>query len=343
MHTVDGSAGGGQLLRTALSLGVVTDTPVRVENVRGERPEPGLKPQHRAAVKVLADYCDADVEGADLGSETVTFDPGDARRETLEIDVGTAGSLTLLFDAVLPVAAVADHPLTVRATGGTDVTWSPPVGYQRHVKLPLLSACGLAATIDVGRTGFYPAGGGRATLRTTPGELSPLELTDRGPLHRVDVYSKAATDLADAEVADRQASEARRRLADAGHPVAVRRVDYVETASPGSALLLRGVYERGLTGVDELGEPGKPSEAVAADAVDAFAATHESGAPVDRHMADQLVVWLALTGGRVRIPAVTAHVETHCDLLAAVGSDVRLEPAGDAGGTLVASGRLGGR
>jgi RNA 3'-terminal phosphate cyclase (ATP) len=333
MLTVDGTEGGGQLLRTALSLSTITDTPFRIEDIRGARPTPGLEPQHLAAVRTVADYCDAAVQGAELGADALTFRPGEERRTSLDVDIGTAGSVTLLFDAVLPIAVTGDEPLTLTATGGTDVKWAPTVDYHRLVKLPLLADCGVEAAIDLTRTGFYPAGGGEATLRAAPSSLSPLVLDRRGELERVEIHSKAAESLADREVADRQAESAREELAAAGLPAEVRRAEYVETASPGSSLLLRGVYEAGVVGVDALGERGRSSEAVAEGAVREFGAVHATDAAVDPFMADQLLVVLALAGGRVRIPSLTDHVRTNLNLLAQFGIDVDAD--GRADGTVL--------
>ncbi|MFC7134863.1 MULTISPECIES: RNA 3'-terminal phosphate cyclase [Salinibaculum] len=329
MLSIDGATGGGQILRTALTLAAVTDTPFRIENIRGERPEPGLGAQHLAAVDLAADLCDATVEGAERGAESLTFEPGEERQTSLSVAVGTAGSLTLLFDAVLPVAAVIDDPLRVTATGGTDVKWSPTMAYFRRVKLPLLARFGLDAAVTLDRTGFYPAGGGEATLTAGPSSLSPLALDSRGTLDRVDVYSKASESLEERDVADRQADQATDRLTAAGFSVGEPTVEYVPAHSPGSALLVAGVYEDTVAGGDALGEPGRTSEAVADSAVDRFLDFHDGDAAVDEHMADQVLVYLALAGGRVRIPAVTDHVETNLAVLSAFDSDLSLEREGD--------------
>ncbi|MFB6160950.1 MAG: RNA 3'-terminal phosphate cyclase [Haloferacaceae archaeon] len=325
MLTIDGAAGGGQLLRTALGLGTVTDTPFRIEDVRSDRPDPGLKPQHLEAVRLVAELCDAEVTGDDLGSTTLTFRPGSARRTPLQADIGTAGSVTLLFDTALPIAATYDGPFRLTATGGTNVKWAPTVEYHQLVKLPLLANWGVEADVDVRGTGFYPAGGGEATFDVSPSSLSPFDLGTRGDLERVEVHSKAAAELAERDVAERQARGARDALADADVPAEIRAIDYVPTRSLGSSLLLRGVYERTLAGFDALGEPGRTAEEVAQRAVRQFTAFHAGDAPVDPFMADQLMVVLALAGGRVRIPTATAHVRTNLDLVAAFGSDMRLD------------------
>jgi RNA 3'-terminal phosphate cyclase (ATP) len=335
--TVDGTEGGGQLLRTALSLAAVFDVPFRIEDIRGARPTPGLKAQHLAAVTVVADYCDAEVAGAELGSAELTFRPGDDRRASLQADIGTAGSVTLLFDTVLPVGAAADRIVELAATGGTNVKWSPTVEYYRRVKLPLLVGFGVRADVDLDRTGFYPAGGGAATVRTRPSTLSPVDLETRGTLDRVDIYSKASEDLADREVSERQADHAEAELAEAGFEAERRRAEYVPARSTGSSLLLRGVYEGTLVGVDALGERGRTAEDVAEGAVREFVAFHDTGAAVDRYMADQVIPFLALAGGRVRVPARTAHVRTNLDLVARFGSDCYLDRGADGALTLVAS------
>jgi RNA 3'-terminal phosphate cyclase (ATP) len=335
-RVVDGSDGGGQVLRTALSLATLAEVSVRVENVRGGRPEPGLKPQHRAAVRLLADYSDAAVTGDEVGAETVTFRPGTARQTSLSAAIPTAGSVTLLFDALLPVAAAAAEPVSLTAAGGTHVKWAPTLAYYRTVKLPLLAAAGLDATVERGAVGFYPAGGGEARLRVEPSALSPLDLRERGALDRVEVYSTASASLTDAEVADRQAEQANDRLVEAGLVPDVRTVEHVETRSPGSSLLLCGVYDRARLGAGELGERGVPSETVADRAVDRFLDVHDGPGAVDPHMADQLVGFLALAGGRVRIPRVTDHVETNLAVLQAFDYDVDVEPAPDGGHELVA-------
>ncbi|WP_302080392.1 RNA 3'-terminal phosphate cyclase [Salinibaculum rarum] len=337
MLSIDGAAGGGQLLRTALSLSTITDRSFRIDDIRGDRPNPGLRPQHLSTVDLVADFCDADVEGAKAGAESLVFEPGSTCHTDLSVDVGTAGSLMLLFDTILPIGVTCDEPICVTATGGTNVKWSPTVEYHQHVKLPLLARYGLEATLELERTGFYPAGGGRATLETTPWTRQPLELDERGSLERVEIYSKASADLEDSDVADRQARHAAKLLDDDGFPVSVEDVAYVPSDSPGSSILLRAVYDRTLAGFEELGERGRPSEEVAEAAVAQFQSVHSSGATVDVHMADQLMVLLALAGGRLAIPEVTDHVRTNLELITTFGSDMHLAGESTDTPTLVAS------
>lgn len=329
MLTIDGRTGGGQVLRTALSLSAVTGTPFEIDHVRASRPSPGLRPQHLAAVRVLAELCGATVEGAEPDATELSFEPGSLAPKSQSVDLGTAGSVTLLFDAVLPLARRTETAFELTATGGTDVEWSPTVAYLRQVKLPLLRRVGFRLGVDLERTGFYPAGGGEATLEVGPSTPTALDLDRRGPLGEVGVFSKASADLADAEVADRQASRAEQRLRDERLPVSVEAVEYVETRSAGSSLLLRGEYDGSLAGIDELGERGKPSEAVADDAVDRFLAFDATRGAVDPFLADQLLVPLALAGGTVRAPGPTAHIESNVSVIGQFGFDLAVHDTDD--------------
>ncbi|AQL42657.1 RNA 3'-terminal-phosphate cyclase [Halorientalis sp. IM1011] len=329
MLELDGGDAGGGYLRTALALSVLTDRPVRVANVRGDRPEPGLKPQHAAAVEAVAEVCDATVTGTEHGATTVTFEPGGAPGGVASVDVGTAGSVTLVFDTVVPLAMAADAPIRLRATGGTDVAWSPPLTTYRRVKLPLLRRLGVPVAVDASRRGFYPVGGGAATLTLAPANPSSLDLGERGHPEGVRVYSLASEGLADADVAERQADAAVEALDAADRRVRERVVSYVDSESPGSVCTVRADYGTGVAGLDALGEQGKPAEDVGREPVEALEAFEGTGAAIDRHLADQLLPFLAVAGGTVTVPEVTAHVESGLDLLAAFGCDVAVTEESD--------------
>jgi RNA 3'-terminal phosphate cyclase (ATP) len=316
---LDGSDAGGGYLRSALSLAALSGRAVTVEGVRGSRPEPGLKPQHLAAVQAVAAACDATVEGAELGSETVVFEPEPVAGGTVDVTVDTAGSIGLVFDALLPLATRLDDHLRVSATGGTDVLWAPPLSTYRAVKLPLLRSLGLPAAVDVDRRGFYPAGGGAATLSLAPADPPPLALTERGDRTGVRVRSLASESLSEADVAERQAEACVAALEADGATVAERTVGYVETASPGSVCTVRADYEESVAGFDALGEQGKPAEDVGREAASDALAVGKHEAAVDEHLADQLLVVLAVAGGELTVPAVTDHVRAGLDLLDAFG------------------------
>jgi RNA 3'-terminal phosphate cyclase (ATP) len=329
MLELDGRAGGGQQLRTALSLSAVAGRPFRMEHVRGTRPNPGLKPQHVAAVEAVAAATDAETDGVEQGSATVEFEPGAVRGGEVAAGVSTAGSTTLLVDTLSPLAVALEDPLSVTLTGGTDVKWSPPCDYLREVKLPVLRSVGLDADLAVRRRGFYPVGGGRLDLTVRPSSLGRLELTDRGPIDRISVYAVATASLADAEVADRMADAAVEGLGD-GEALDVD-VAYVEADSPGAVVTLAADCGAARAGFDALGERGVPAEAVAGEAVESFQAWRESDAPVDAWLGDQLMLWVALAGGRVRLPRVTDHVRSNASTIRAFGYDLSVDADGRGG------------
>lgn len=324
------------MVRTALTLSALLGEPFRIENIRGARPNPGLRPQHLTAVRAMADICDAQISGAEVDATSMTFRPGALEGGSVEVDIGTAGSITLLFDAVLPLATGLEGSLTISATGGTDVKWSPTAAYFEEVKLPLLEPFGLQASVSFDRTGFYPAGGGHGTLRLEPSSLQPIDLTDRGSYVGARISSKASRVLEQRSVAERQADAAAEVVSGADLEIREQSTAYVDTYSTGSSIGIELEYEDSRAGFDALGERGKPAEAVGRAAAEAALSFNAGRAAVDDHMADQLLVFLALAGGEVLIPRVTEHVETGRCLLAAFDVDIKLARQSD-GTTLVRS------
>lgn len=355
MIELDGSDGGGQLVRTALTLSALQGEPFRMEQVRGNRSTPGLKRQHLACVEAVATLTDAAVAGDAIGSETLVFeptvDPGAAAAPAeIDVDTATAGSVTLVADTLLPLAVRVREPLTAGLSGGTDVRWSPSADYLRQVKLPVLRAFGLDAGVDVERRGFYPAGGGELGVEIRPSSLASIELeggphdprgsspettsaSDPDTDGHTSVHAVAATALEDEDVADRIADAAAAEL-DARDidPAASTTTAYAEADSPGVVLTV--IAEAGTTreggdpapyaGFVGYGDADTTPASVADAAVESVERWTESGAPVDAHLADQLVVWLALAGGAVPLPRVTDHVRTNVDLVRAFGYDVSI-------------------
>ena len=317
MLDIDGSMGGGQILRTALSLATITGEPIRITDIRGGRSTPGLRPQHLTAVRLLTDISGATVSDVEVESTELEFEPGEPSGGTYEVTIGTAGSLTLLFDAVLPVSTVVDRPLRVTAQGGTDVKWSPPFEFFRSVKLPLLRSLGLQAAVDLDRWGFYPAGGGSATLGIAPSALDPIDLADRGALRGARVYSKCSLSLADRDVADRQSAAVTEQLRAADVSVIERVLSNAVSDSPGSAVVIRLDATDAVAGFDSLGERGKPAEDVGEEAAGKALQFIDGPGAVDRYLGDQLVVFLALAGGTVTVPSVTDHIANSLDLVEA--------------------------
>jgi RNA 3'-terminal phosphate cyclase (GTP) len=330
MVHIDGSflEGGGQILRTALALSTLTGRPFRAERIRQNRPVPGLKPQHLSAIKSLVQMSGARVKGARVGAGEIEFLPGNLIPGDYSLDIGTAGSVTLLMQALLLPCVFTGAKMTLRIRGGTDTRWSIPVDYFTHLILPVFRRfCGIEV-IGMQR-GFYPKGQGVLELTIRPGLPQPpvkgadalqaavrrmlprLDLSARWDVAAIKGVSVASSFLAKARVAERQAESARDALGSM-LPVEIR-VDYCRSASPGTVITLWTVDEdgRSLVGADALGEKGKPAEAVGREAAGKLLETLRTGAAVDVHLADNLIPMLALAGGQIRTAAVTDHIRAN--------------------------------
>jgi RNA 3'-terminal phosphate cyclase (ATP) len=321
MLTIDGShgEGGGQILRTSLALAAVTGRAIRIEKIRAGRKNPGLAAQHLTGVRAVAALCDAHVSGDDLGSQTLEFVPGGSPQAGEYIfDVaearegGSAGAATLVLQAVLPPLALTQGDSTVVIRGGTHVAWSPPVDYACDVWLPALTQMGLAARLEMTRWGWYPAGQGeiQATIKGQASELSPLTLVERGALRRV--WGRAVAANLPSHIPQRMATRAHSLLDGAGVDARIEPLR-VRAACAGAGIFLVAEYKGVRAGFSALGAKGKPSEAVAEEAVAALLAHRESGAVLDQHLADQVVLPLALAGGTssFTVERVSRHLTTN--------------------------------
>jgi RNA 3'-phosphate cyclase len=310
MLHLDGSygEGGGQIVRTSLSLAALVGEAVRIENIRAGRPKPGLKAQHLTAVRALARISGAEVRGAELHSRELTFIPGRVRAGEYVFDVaetmGSAGSVSLVAQAVLPALLFAPGRSTVIIQGGTHVPWSPPVHYLLHVFVPLLERLGARVSLTLEHWGFYPRGGGRVRLEVEPvSSLTPVELLT--PARRPELRALSAAGRLPEHVRRRQAARLWERL---GAELPVEEVA-ADSLDPGSLVFLWGPG----AGFSALGARGKPAEQVADEAVDAFLHYEAQHAALDRHAADQLVLYLATARGpsRFTTEAVTSHLLTN--------------------------------
>ncbi|MCC9076998.1 RNA 3'-terminal phosphate cyclase [Litorilinea aerophila] len=323
MLLIDGAygEGGGQILRTALALSLLTDQPFRVENIRQGRLQPGLKPQHLHIVRALLQMSDARVDGLAPGAQRLSFWPGRLRAGHFHLDVGTAGAIPLMLQTLLPVAMFSPGPVTWSLTGGTDVRGAMTLDFWRMVLLPFLRPYARALSLDMERPGFYPAGGGRVTLRVEPRFRQPgrgdglalprdlrLDIPSRGALVGIQVISRASSRLRARRVAERQLEAF--AAGWSGQPVQPQ-VRYDDTRSPGSSLTAVALYSATRLGADALGERGKPAEEVGRDAARRLRAAVASDATVDVHTADNLMLWAALFGGSYTFPEVSGHITTN--------------------------------
>ncbi len=311
---IDGSLGegGGQILRTAVCLSSVCGTPVEVVNIRAKRSNPGLRPQHLSAVKALSILFDAQTEGVRIGSSRIFYSPRRQTCTSLEFDIGTAGSITLLLQTIIPAVSLTGGELELKVVGGTDVKFSPTMDYFRHVVLPAYQRLGLEADLEVLRRGYYPVGGGIVKVHAKPrgiqGFLRP-SAAGKGKVSVVSVCGRLPR-----SVAERQASAVEAYLASKWIPLESMQSSVEDSVSPGSSVVAFSVAGGELfAGGDNVGERGKPAEAVGKEAAARFVDEYEASVPVDSHLADMLVPILACTGGEsvFRTSRTTTHLETN--------------------------------
>jgi len=302
--------GGGQILRAALALSAVRGVPVCLRGIRARRTTPGLQAHHLAAIAALARICRAEVAGAVLGSSELTFVPGPVRAGEYDFDIGAAGSTTLALQALLVPLALADGPSRVTLTGGTHVPSSPPADFLCDVFLPSLEAIGIRARVEVERWGFRPSGGGRVTMEVTGGaRLAPVTLVCRsGPTAILGVSGVARHPR---DVANRQHAQAVQRLEEAGLSSMIERRE-MPALDQGNFLFLVERTGSGRAGFSSLGGCDADVDRVVGEVVDALLEHGRSGAACDPHLADQLVVALALAAGTSRLTTsrVTPHLLT---------------------------------
>ncbi len=311
---IDGAhgEGGGQLVRTAVALAAITGTAVHLGNIRARRHPAGLAPQHLAAVRAVAALCGARCEGLALRSLAFDFVPGSLGGGEFAFDVGTAGSATLVLQALLPAMSRAPRPCRVRVTGGTDVRAAPPLDYLRHVLLPLLRRMGIEAVCTVRRRGYYPRGGGEVEVAVAPANPRPLSLTSPGRLLCVEGLAHAAN--LPAHIPERMREAALTRLGKVHVPVAIEQevLGSGEALGEGGAIVLWARTEHCVLGAGRVAERGVRAEALGEAAAAELAADLEAGAALDMHAADQLLVYLALAGpgSVVTVREVSRHAET---------------------------------
>ncbi len=332
---VDGSMGegGGQILRTAIALSVVLGKPVRVYNIRAKRKNPGLRPQHLTAVRALAEISGARVEGARVGSMELVFEPRGIRPGVYRFDVGTAGSVSLVLQALLPALAYSPGPVRLRLTGGTDVPMAPTIDYVRHVLLWFLDRIGYRVSLKLVRRGHYPRGGGIVDVEIAdpPGGFEAFDFTERGRLLGVRGVSHAVR--LPRHVAERQARAASRVIEEGLGVRPEIEVDWPGGDShlgPGSGVLVYAVFERSRMGADSLGARGKRAEKVGEEAARLLLEDVATGAALDRHMSDMIIVYAALAAGVSRVygARLTMHAWTVLNLIKLFDDRFRYEVEG---------------
>ena len=330
--TIDGSqkSGSGTIVRCAVALAALLREPVRVVNVRTKRRSPGLRPQHVTSILACAGLCGAVTEGVATGSREFSFAPGPTiAGGSYDWDIGTAGSTTMLAFSVLPLACFADAPVRARIEGGVFQDFVPSPHHLQHVLGPLLERMGVAVTLEVTRPGYVPGGAGVVHLTVTPADcgLAALTLTTSGSLGEVRGIA-LSSHLVARQVSDRMALVCEERLTAAGCSSRIERIYDMAALHAGANLSIWAESDTGCRfGADRAGRLGRSSESIGQTVAAEFLEDTGSGATVDRHLADQLVVFTTLARGtsRYRIPRATEHLDSNLWLVGQFGAHAGVE------------------
>lgn len=293
MIQIDGSAGegGGQILRTALGLSLVSGRPFQINNIRKNRRKPGLMRQHLTSVLAAAEVGNAVVEGDYIGSSELVFSPGEIRSGDFHFAIGTAGSCTLVLQTILPALLAADGPSTVLLEGGTHNPMAPPFDFLNASFLPLLAKMGVEVTAGLVRPGFYPAGGGRIAVSVKPaGKLLPLKLTTRSHCH---ISARAVCAQLPLHIAERELGVVKNNLGlEDNYLEAVR----LENHGPGNVISIFVHAAELVETFTGFGQKNVSAEKVALQAVREAKEYLTTGAPIGKYLADQLLIPMALAG-----------------------------------------------
>ncbi|MGQ3685220.1 MAG: RNA 3'-terminal phosphate cyclase [Candidatus Loosdrechtia sp.] len=314
---IDGSfgEGGGQILRTSLSLSAITKKPFTIDNIRANRKVPGLSYQHLQAVNATARVCNAKVIGNALRSTGIKFYPENTQAGVYHFSIGTAGSVSLVLQTLFYPLSLASKPSSVTITGGTHVSHSPCTDYLDLQWLCYLKQIGFHAEMQTIKAGFYPLGNGEINTIIYPsGHRHPLQIHDRGKLLRVTGISMVSN--LDMDIARRQQLQAQKRLSAYGIQHEISLVE-MPSVGKGTMLLLIGKFEHSQCCYFSLGAPGKRAEVVADEACSEFFSFLNSNGVVDEYLTDQLIIPLALTKGTsfFKTPRITRHLLTHIEII----------------------------
>jgi RNA 3'-terminal phosphate cyclase (ATP) len=309
----DEMEGGGQILRSSLSLSSVLHTPIKLFNIRAKRTKPGMQAQHLMGVEAAARMTGAQLQGLAKGSMQLLYSPSSIKGGDFRFNVGTAGSSMLVLQTILPLAAFSPSDVNIRIIGGTHVAWSPNFHFVKEVFFPILKKTGFSpSSFELERAGWYPKGGGAITFSSEPLDaLQPINLESPGKLLKIKGIS-CCSNLPET-VVERQANSAKQLLMENGYGDIEIEKQILPSPSRGSALTLYAIYENSMLSASSLGALGKKSERVGEEAAKELLVEMKSGAALDRHMGDQLLLYMALAKGEssVTVSELTPHIKTN--------------------------------
>ncbi|MDQ3808005.1 MAG: RNA 3'-terminal phosphate cyclase [Thermoproteota archaeon] len=337
---IDGSQGegGGQILRTAISLSAITGKPIEVSNIRANRTNPGLRPQHMVGIRIIADLFHAKSENLKVGADWIRFSPSEKfEGGSVKFDIGTAGSIPLILMTVVPAVSLSNNSLQIEITGGTDVKASPTIDYIKHIVAKSYLSIGPEFSVDVLKRGYYPKGGGvvQCTIKPckTPGTI---ELLGSGYLEPkiISVCSQLPVHVAKRQISSALIALEKKDIRCSNYTASIE-----TSVSPGSSILVYSASDFGLyIGGDSIGELGKRAETVGAEAATRFLDSTPAQATVDPFLADMLVVPLALSNGRsrYRVARITQHLLTNLHVVSEmVGCNYSVKPQQSGGYVIV--------
>ena len=317
MIRIDGSygEGGGQILRYAACFAAATSEKVEVYNIRAKRPNPGLRPQHLAVLNIMQRIFGGQVINAKVGSTRVIFEFGSSIADKVAYNVGTAGSVTLILQSIVPAIAARKARLDIRLIGGTDVKWSPTTDYMNYAYRTLAQKFGVDLSLKVVRRGYYPKGGGIIDVHIETHGLRSLSIVKKGKVDKVVIRSVVSN--LPRHISTRQINKAKEIISEAGLENLIEVEEELPGPSgamgPGVSLLVvgRNSEYKIFSGGDSIGEKGKPAEEVGREAADRFLEWYNSGAAIDIFQSDMIIPYIAFAGGgEYTAPRYTAHMES---------------------------------
>ena len=311
MLEIDGSygEGGGQILRNAVAFSVLTKKSIKITDIRANRPNPGIKAQHYVAMKSLAEICDAKTEGLEIGSETITFKPGKIKGGRYNFDVGTAGSISLVFQACILACVKSKEQITINLSGGTDVKWSPSWDYFENVYLSLLKKMGLKVYPKLFIRGYYPRGGGEAVITISPcNKIKPLVLKDVEELK--EVKGKVNISNLPEHISKRIHDSAVRTFLKNDFMTSIE-VDSSTSLSPGVGITLWSEGKKSIIGTGLLGEKGLSSEEVGKTASAALLKEIASESNIDAYAFDQILPFMVLAKKQGKSTCIVRELSNH--------------------------------